>query len=847
MKKRLLRLCSIVLAIGMVWGNVVSVSADTESTGTTGMIESGVRTLEDANQKLLFNTQQMSRSTRWPFAKEDCDFACATYASQVILTSGYTNIISYCAPSDGFIRITDMKVGFYGSSLTDMVDSGVTREFEFAVTNENGKILSNRGDILLFNSDRTVENDLSVEEYEIKKGENIYFVFHGNTGSTNIIQCTPNIEFRVDSSDEWEGVSSLRSMVPWPKDNTTWNNDTAVQGMDGFYYYYSESYEKAADTENSDKLILNTKPMTNSEKDWPFISPDSSKCKTNIPQIIVDAGTTNVISYQAEADGYIWIDEMQVWQVNAATGYQVDFAVVDETGKVLTNNGKVYDVSYSPNSDAKANVENLVMTKQEIKKGERIYFVFRGIEGVTSVRCSADIQFCKVGDVVGSQVNMGLDYNEGMTLRKSGVNNTNIAQGTGDGDFFYEYSSVYEEVENKKPEFLHITPADMGEYSAHASFPFEQPDCGIRCMTRSGEIITSAGYTNVISYQVPEDGELYIETMKVWIANHAEGLKSEFAVIDEDGKILTNNGKLYSMESVYIDGDQPRAYAKAISDAKNLVVTKRNVKAGERIYFVFHGIVGNTQSLRCNAQIMFRAADEDTWKKVNDQYNNAEMTLYSKNNWVDSNSTVEPTQGIDNFYYQYSTQNTTDVDGVKIGSDTEGWLTIYEKAESGKYYSDKYVVEADSVGNVTSYIDLDMLNIKKQSKVNADNADKTDVRFIAAVDNLSYQKVGFLFTKDEAIAQDAEQFTVETIPEKANRSTTKVYTKMLEYGTYRKASNIYADDGCNTAYGFAFEMKKIPANDGTIYVRAYVLLEDGETYVYGEPRAINVTAAGTVN
>lgn len=811
--------------------------------------------VKDANQKLLFNTQQMSRNTtrNW-FERSGYTFALANYSAQAIVSSdekSSTNVMSYMAPSDGFVRIRDMKVGFHTSQSTGMDGNGNAREFEFAVTNEKGKILSNHGNILVLNPDRTMVDNLSVEEYEIKKGEQIYFVIHGNAGYQNLVQCTPNIEFRVDGDDEWEGVSSLSNFVPWPKD-TKWTDATAVQGMGGFYYHYSDSYEKVAYAEHNNKLALNTKLMTyTAGAGWPFTS-DNSNCKTQIPQIVVGAGTTNVISYQADTDGYLWIDEMRVWQVNAATGYQVDFAVVNETGEVLTNNGEIYSIRYSKNADAKANLENLVVGKQEIKKGERIYFVFHGIEGITSVRCTLNILFSADDNTAGTLVNMGIDYANGMTLRKTGIDNTNIAQGTQDGDFFYGYSNVYEKIEEQKAEYIHIEAeklSNMDDYGAHASFPYEQPNCSTKCMTRSGEIITSAGYTNVISYEALADGLLYIENMKVWCANKKADLKTAFSIVDENGKILTNNGQEYIIISSDADnGTTSKA------NAKELYVTKMKLEQGQRIYFVFHGLNGNVQSLRCDAKIMFSTDNGFTWNPANSDAPNSEMTLYSGKGYI--NGTTEGTastpaegQGVGGFHYQYLAANTTNVNGVKIGTEAEGTVTIYEKVESGKTYGDKYVVEADSAGNVKSYIDLDMLNVKKQGKVNDSNTELTDIRFIASVDNLSYKKVGFLFTKDAEIANDANRFTATSgeIKESANRSNTKVYTKMKDDGTYRKASNIYAEDGCNTAYGFAFELKKIPANDGTIYVRAYVLLEDGQTYVYGEPRAINVTAAGTVN
>lgn len=601
--------------------------------------------VEDANQKLLFNTQQMevANGVR-PFSYDNSH--CATVQSQIILSAGYTNVISWCAPSDGLLKLTDMSVGFHSSQSTGLNASGVSREVEFAITDENGKILSNRGSVLTLNSTQTSVNNMSIELYEMKAGEKIHFVFHGNAVNTNLIICQPQMKFSSDMGNTWSDVCKTRSgyVVPWPA-SASFTASSYEQGMGGFYYEYSRSYEM---------------------------------------------------------------------------------------------------------------------------------------------------------------------------------------------------------VECREPEYLHVEAYEMKDgRSENAGFPYMYKNYS--CMTAHNQIIATAGHTNIIAYQATDDGEIFVDDMQVWIANYnTTGRKISFAVIDSNGKILSNNGRLYITDTTYTND------ADAIENAENIIVSKVSIKKGERIYFVFHSISGSVNSIRCNAKILFCKSGETQWSQVNDNSKNpSTMSLYSKDNYINAstNNTVVPTQGFGNFYYMYSLENTSNPSGVTIGTEKEDKVTVYEKVVSGKSYVDKYVVNADASGSVTSYIDIDMLNIKKQTKVNEKNEALTDIRFIASVDNLSYQKVGFLFTKDEAVANDATQFTATSgkVKESANRPTTKVYTKIKEADIYRKASEIYAEDGCNTAYGFAFEMKKIPANDGTIYVRAYVLLEDGQTYVYGEPRAINVTAAGTVN
>lgn len=813
---------------------------------STSQFEFELNVIEDANQKLLFNTQQMARTDVRPFAYKD--YACATFSAQAIVNTGYTNVISYCAPSDGQIRIADMTVGFYGT-----IPSG--GELEFAVTDANGKILTNKGNILTFDSENSLVTNLSIETQEVEKGESIYFVFHGSGATgTQLVQCNPKIEFSSDDGETWEVVSSETSgyRVPWPKDTTTWTNDTAVQGMGGFYYQYSDIYEKSDYSESNDRVVIHTRRMsdtvTTDGTTTPFIYNTVYTCTTKYSNIIAAAGYTNVISYEAKEAGKIWIDNLYVYcatTINATTGVvaEAEFALVDENGKILSNNGEVYSVKAQTTAeDARTTAENLAPVLFEVEAGERIYFVFHGITATPDMRCNANIQFCAEGETTWSCVSAyttagGVNTN---SLRKPG--STSIADlSQGAGNFYYEYSETYD-VTDKESEYIGLVweeLSNMDEYGAHSSFPYEQPNSGTKCMTRSGEIITSAGYTNVISYEVPETGIIYITGqshggMKVWIDNKSDAMQTEFAVVDETGKILTNSGQKYLVESNINGGTTAK------SATKGLTFTKE-VEAGEHIYFVFHGLAGDTQSLRCDAKIWLSTDNGVTWTHMNsDAPSAASVGLYSGKGYIDG--TTEGTaatpalgQGVGGFYYQYATANTSDVDGVTIGTEEEGVVTIYEPVESKKEYCDKYITEVASDGTV-SYIDLDMLNIKKQSKVNENS--KIDVRYIASVDNLSYKTVGFVFSLSN---------TEPTIGgEKcSNKPLTKVYKRLLEDNGSRLAANIYADDGCSTTYGYAFEILNTP-QDTTVYARAYVELSDG-TIVYGEPRAVTTTETGTAD
>ena len=626
---------------------------------STSQISFEMNVIEDANQRLLLNEELMTVRPSYVSAStgETVYRAfgqhvqnCTVNANQIILTKDNTCAISYTAPSNGMLKITDMTLAFH--TRTDAYASG--REYEFAVVDEEGKILSNRGNILTINADNKISSGLSIETQKLTKGESIYFVFHSNSGSSNIIDCTSTMEFSVDGGSTWTQVNTTHSSyyVPWPNDITTYplkaGYPEVEQGMGGFYYHYSDVYE--------------------------------------------------VVSYQEPE--YVYVEA------------------------------------------------------KEMPDGRE-------------ARSQKDFPF--------------------VSVNANGSFNTN-------------------------------------------------------CMTSYNQIIASAGYTNIIAYEAPEKGKIRIDEMQVWIGNYAPQTTDRgfaFAVIDSEGKILSNNGQVYMSNTIYT------SESNATSTAENIKVPTQKVEAGDRIYFVFHGNAGGTTCIKCNAKILFCKDGESTWTQVNSGSKAQSMTLYSAKNYIDSSSTVVPTQGEGNFYYMYSEPNTTDKDGVAIGTETEGIVTIYEAPVKDATYYDKCITEVASDGTV-EYVDIDMLNVKKQCKINSDNGTLTDVRFIASVDNLSYQKAGFLFTKDETVANDTESFVVGEIPDKANRHTTTVYTMLLANGLYREASDIYANDGCNTTYAYVFEMTGIPANDGTIYVRAYVLLEDG-TYVYGEPSSIDVTAAGIVN
>lgn len=827
-------------------------------------------------QKILFDAQEMDTRVEGQqtfTALIDGEYkrtSCATKYAQIILSAGYTNIVSYTAPSDGLIKMSDMTLKFHGSvtnsesEIYKVTNGSKAVNIEFAITDDDGNIISNGGRVLILGNNQVSISGLTIDEREIEKGESIHFIFHGITGDICLVNCIPTIEFSEDEGNTWTTVSSLASgcYVPWPAvtsytDEVEYTDATAVQGMGGFYYQYSTMYHRTNCFETEEKVnILARRMSAPTASSTFFYHPSSSNnAQTRYGNIIVKSGYTNIISYMAPQSGRIYIDDLYVYSHTQNSSTVTNFSLINEEGKILSNNGTVYtvngyDTAVTTFAQQQANAVNLAPVLIDVEKGECIYFVFYGVSGTNDMRCNANIQFCADGETTWTCVSA---YS---TAGAVNINSLRVPDSTsisdmsqGGGNFFYEYSDEYEILVDTESGYIQV-PDDgkiMTNYrltsdKTTVDFPFRYGS-GDKCETNYGQIITSEGYTNVIAYETTVDGTLRIDDMKVWIKGNGTGKTVEFAVADKDGKILTNNGKMYTMNS-YTTGTE------AGNAAVNLPVDKLEMKAGERIYFVFHGTLGNTAVLACNPIILFDEEGDNIFEQIQTEFHQADVTLYSKEldkTYSATDYDASTLQGTGGFYYMYLTENTSNPTGMSVGTEEDGVVTIYEPITDNTTYLDKHITVADD--GTISYVDLDMLNIKKQSKVNpvdeatnGENATLTDIRFIASVDNLSYQKAGFLFTLDAT-----KEMTVDnTIEGKTNQPTTKVYTKMLEEGTYRKASNLYADDGCNTAYGFAFEMTKIPISNGTpIYVRAYVQLSNGN-YVYGDVREINVTAAGIV-
>lgn len=136
-------------------------------------------------------------------------------------------------------------------------------------------------------------------------------------------------------------------------------------------------------------------------------------------------------------------------------------------------------------------------------------------------------------------------------------------------------------------------------------------------------------------------------------------------------------------------------------------------------------------------------------------------------------------------------------------------------------YIDQYIPE---------YIDLDMLQVKKQMKANKDNPSAIDIRFISSVNTLDYEKAGLVFSVYN------EHPTVGG-SKCVNKEISKVYHSLYAEGDKQTAENIYGNQ--YSKYLFAYEYLGFDEGE-KVYVCAYVKLKDG-TIVYGNARTVTAT------
>ena len=415
------KVLSAVMAILLTFGTILSpLSMCVEAQDVTDTSSSEYR--------LILDIQQMGQGRdTFPFGYKN--YNCETNDTQIIASKDYTNVITYCADSDGYLRVDDLSIELKGTSTE--------REVEFAVVDDAGVILTNHGQVVTVNSEDAKKVGLGVEAYEVKQGENLHFVFHGVVASGNSMRAATKIMFSSDG-ETWVQKNSTGKL--WASTNS---NTSGTQGEEGFYYNYSTTYVKEEIAEDSVGIVY--KEMEGSRSGFPFMYVNSH-CMTNRPQIIASKGYTNVVAYQMPFDGQIKLEALKIWIANtdlSTTERAFEFAVIDSTGKVLSNDGKIAVVN-----SANSTVSGMSVDALELKAGERIYFVLHGTAGtVNSLRCSAKIMTSADGNEWSQ---MSQDYFGGDPLLwAAGVTNDTAEQGK--DNFYYGYSATYVTHDYTKP------------------------------------------------------------------------------------------------------------------------------------------------------------------------------------------------------------------------------------------------------------------------------------------------------------------------------------------------------------------------------------------------------------
>lgn len=236
-----------------------------------------------------------------------------------------------------------------------------------------------------------------------------------------------------------------------------------------------------------------------------------------------------------------------------------------------------------------------------------------------------------------------------------------------------------------------------------------------------------------------------------------------------------------------------------------------------------------------------KTMNEEVKAYVGDATANIYTTPYSKK---ELETEVVYLQGKESSLKAATAFATVGTDGTGSGKINVG-IADDKKLPVKEYVSDKYYIigwtcEGESVTEVTDttdmskyvpeYVDLDMLQVKKQAKSNDKNSSRIDIRFIASVDKLDYEKAGLVFS-----VYDANPTIDKTDCFSKNKS--KVYSSLYAEGDPKTAEAVYNNN--YSKYLFAHEYTGF-AEGAVVYARAYVELADG-TIVYGSVRTVTAT------
>ena len=641
MKQRT-KVLSVVMAILLTLGSILSpLSMSVEAQDVTDASSSEYR--------LILDIQQMGEGrTDFPFGYKN--YHCETNNTQIIASAGYTNVITYCADADGYLRVDDFNVELKGTDKQ--------REVEFAVVDDAGVILTNQGKVITVNSDNPKEG-LNIEAFEVKNGESIHFVFHGVIENANSLRCSTKIMYSADG-EKWVQKNSTGKL--WASVNT---NTSAEQGAEGLYYNYSTTYVKEEIKQDSVGIVYKDMRDGRSERaDFPFMHVKNA-CMTNDIQIIAGKEYTNVVAYQMPSDGKIKVEELEVWLLNTKVDRTVEFAVIDSSGKVLSNNGKIIVLNNTNTTKS-----GMTIDAQDMKQGERLYFVFHGIEGGDNpIRCSAKIMRNTDGST-WTQANQYI-YNGKPLVWPANTTLDGYEQGV--ENFYYGYSDVYVTHEytapsTQEPDIPTVpnvpelpTPGDEGTPKYKIDFEaaemerttvpsaswWTMPNGVWNCMTNSsGQKVVSPGYVNIITYKANKAGTITLKNMtaSVNVTNAPENVVL-FAITDKEGNIL------------YPADETLTVLNKDNQKITGVFLENCPIEENDEINFIFEGVVGTTASCWLEGTI------------VHTDIEGNETILEREDKIIGLN--VDEEQGTNGFYYRYANKFQNNVIGHVAPSEPE--------------------------------------------------------------------------------------------------------------------------------------------------------------------------------
>lgn len=207
------------------------------------------------------------------------------------------------------------------------------------------------------------------------------------------------------------------------------------------------------------------------------------------------------------------------------------------------------------------------------------------------------------------------------------------------------------------------------------------------------------------------------------------------------------------------------------------------------------------------------------------------------------NSTVVP-----ELKYYTTTKNDSDTvsvqvlegaDRVKINEDGSvtftkaGTVTLFASCK-GNFDGTEYTVYSQPVTYTVASVDARMLEVKVQFKEDTEHTEKTTVRFIASIDELTkYTECGFILSTKNSNPQYGDTSC------KNITGITTVYT-----GLYERVNGVSSLINTSELYGevsnymFAYDIGNLQKGM-TVYARAYVKLTDG-TMISGAVREITI-------